>query len=77
MQTIVDIFRIWPTTAAMASEVHQKYDTVRKWKKFGRIPATSWEAVIEAAAARGKRVTPEELYQAVPQTKSNQAEASA
>lgn len=57
MQAIHDIFSLWPTVAAFANDLKARPDTVRKWKKFQRIPQESWEDVISAAASRGMNLT--------------------
>lgn len=57
MQAIDDIFRIWPTTAALAAAIGAKSDTVRKWKKFGRVPQEAWAPLILAASRLGRQIT--------------------
>lgn len=57
MQAIHDIFALWPTISAFAEALEANPDTVRKWKKFRRIPQESWETVIKAAAQRGVDLT--------------------
>lgn len=62
MQALDDIFGIWPSTKAMADALGAQPDMVRKWKKFGRIPADSWQTVIEAVRkANGSELTFEQL----------------
>jgi len=41
----------------MAVDIGAQPDTVRKWRKFGRIPQDSWQVVIAAAAAKGHSIT--------------------
>lgn len=50
MQGLRDIFALWPTNKAMGEAVGVNADTVRKWKKFKRIPSDSWQAVITAVS---------------------------
>lgn len=65
MQALQDIFAIFDgSIGLMAAAVGAKYDTVRKWKKSGRIPEDSWQAVIDAALVRGKTLTASDLLEA-------------
>lgn len=57
MQAVHDIFRFWNSTAEFAKAIHERPDTVRKWKKFHRIPEEAWERVIVAAAAKGHAIS--------------------
>lgn len=57
MQALQDIFRIWPDTAALAADIGAKADTIRKWKKFGRVPQEAWQPMIDAALRRGEKIT--------------------
>jgi len=62
MQALQDIFAIWgDSIGVMAAAVGAKYDTVRKWRKSGRIPEDSWQAVIDAAMVRGRSLTASDL----------------
>jgi hypothetical protein len=61
MQSFRDIIALWPSPEALADEIGEKGWTVRKWKQRDSIPSGRWLAVIEAAAARGARVTAEEM----------------
>lgn len=61
MQAIHDIFALWPTISKFARDLGNDPDTVRKWKKFGRIPQEEWPNVISAAAKRGKTLTLEDI----------------
>lgn len=61
LRDITDVFKLWTTRTEMAAAVREKYDTVRKWEKAGRIPETAWNAVISAAALRGQLVTAADL----------------
>lgn len=77
MQAIEDIFQIWPTTADLAREVNQNYDTVRKWKEHGRIPATAWRAVIIAAAKRERIISVDDLMRTVVPRRAKKIQAGA
>jgi hypothetical protein len=68
MQAIHDIFRIWPTYSAMAKDIGQAPDTVRKWW-LKRIPAEHWMATIEAANKLTVTLTPEDLMRLNPPRK--------
>ena len=43
----------WPTVAAFAAEVGEKYPTVAAWRQRDSIPPRRWGAVVKAAHARG------------------------
>jgi len=58
------ISHIWPTMAELAADLGKPYPTVFAWKQRGRIPADYDFDLIEAASARGKVLTLEELAQA-------------
>jgi len=65
MQALHDIFGIWDQKIPiMAAAIGAKVDTVRKWKRSGRIPEDSWQAVIDAAVLRGHTLTPSDLWTA-------------
>ncbi len=61
MRTLQDIFEIWPSTSAMAKDLNEKYDTVKRWGLRGRIPVTVWPKLIEKAARKEHLVTAAEL----------------
>lgn len=61
MQARRDIFGLWPTFTALASDIDAKPDAVRKWGKFGRIPQEYWQSVIDAAARKGHPLTLEDI----------------
>jgi hypothetical protein len=64
MQALQDIFGLWPSISVMAESIGAKTDTVRKWKKSGRIPEDSWEVVIDAAGMKGATLTIADLHAA-------------
>jgi hypothetical protein len=57
MQAHFNIFGIWTTWTELARDISAKPDTVRKWKKFHRIPQEYWQSIIDAAALKRKRIT--------------------
>lgn len=61
MQAIQDIFRLWPTLVEMGKDIGSEPDTIRKWRKFGRIPPESWSAVIAAVLRKGESLTADDL----------------
>jgi len=63
MQELQDIFAIWPSIQAMANDLDEKYDTVKRWRNRGRIPATVWPKLIEKAARREQLVTATQLLE--------------
>jgi hypothetical protein len=63
MQSIQDIFGIWPSVEAMANAINEKPDTVLRWTYRGRIPEDAWSAVIEAASLKRRKVTAQQLLE--------------
>lgn len=61
MQASLDIFAIWPSPSALATDIRQKPDTVFRWTKRKRIPEDAWSEVIEAAARRGTVIDASDL----------------
>ena len=61
MQEIRDIFRLWDSLTAMAKDLGEKPDTVRKWRARGRIPEAAWGIIIEKAAKREVLITAAQL----------------
>ncbi len=51
-QTYFDLIELWPSAAALASDIGVKDGTVRAWKVRG-IPAGYWLEIVAAAAHRG------------------------
>lgn len=64
MQTVLDIFALWPTITEFAEAIDANPDQVRKWKKFRRFPQESWESVAAAANQRGTPLTVEMIIAA-------------
>jgi hypothetical protein len=61
MQSIQDIFDVWPSVSVMASELEQLPDTVSRWRKKQRIPVDVWPRLIETAARREVLITATQL----------------
>ncbi len=65
MQVIGDLFRIFgpPRHAVteLAQAVGEKRDTVYRWLRSGRIPETSWPAVITATGRQGVQISADTL----------------
>lgn len=64
MAAVTDIFGLWDTTTEFAKAISAKPDTVRKWKKFGRIPQDAWQSVIIAAALKGRELSVDDILAA-------------
>lgn len=75
MQALQDIFAIWPSIQAMANDLDEKYDTVKRWRIRERIPATVWPKLIEKAARREHLVTATQLLELNKPTPRMQREA--
>jgi hypothetical protein len=54
MQTVADIFAVWPSDAEFGRDVGVAYTTAASWKQRGSIPAAYWHQVTEAAKRRGR-----------------------
>lgn len=61
IQTVQDIFDLWSTISEMATAISERADTVRKWKKFSRIPQGAWRSVIDAALLKGVMLTVDDI----------------
>lgn len=46
---------LWPSVAALADDLDEKYPTVAAWKQRGSIPPDYWDRLIPAATKRGIR----------------------
>lgn len=68
MEHIEDVFKLWPKYAAMAKDIDQEPDTVRKWW-MKRIPPQHWPAVIAAAQRRDVMLTAADLMRLNPPRK--------
>lgn len=55
------IIGLWPSVAALAAELQQKPDTVRKWRVRNSIPADMWLPLVKAAEAHGYPLTLDHL----------------
>jgi hypothetical protein len=68
MKALHDIFTVWPSYQAMAQDLGQASDTVRKWW-LKRIPCEHWPATIEAAGRLGVTLTLDDLMRLNPPRK--------
>lgn len=68
MEHIRDVFNLWPKYAAMAKDIEQEPDTVRKWW-MKRIPHQHWPVVIAAAHRHDVTLTAEDLMRLNPPRK--------
>lgn len=59
--TLKSVFDWWDDDDALASDVGQKRETVKKWRQRGRIPNEHWPALILAAKAKGKNLSADAL----------------
>jgi len=64
MRQIHEIFGLWNSVTEMATAISAKPDTVRKWKKFNRIPQDAWRSVIDAAVVKGAELTVDDIMAA-------------
>lgn len=55
MQTIADVFALWPTDADIGRDIGMPYSTVAAWKQRGSIPVAYWRDLIRAAQRRHLR----------------------
>ncbi len=55
MQTVADIYALWPSVADLARDLGVTYPTVSAWKQRGSIPPHYWRAMVGAAQRRGQR----------------------
>ena len=53
MQSVADIYAVWPTDADLGRDIGMPYPTVSAWKQRGSIPAAYWRDIILAARRRG------------------------
>jgi hypothetical protein len=61
MNNFVEVIDQWPTVTALAEDIGEKLETVRKWKTRRRIPSHRWLAVAKAARSRGIELTVNDL----------------
>jgi hypothetical protein len=53
MESVTEIFGLWPSDAEFGRDVGVAYTTAASWKQRGSIPAAYWQHVTEAAKRRG------------------------
>lgn len=56
--SIDQVFALWPTQPAMARDVGVPWQRLAKWSQRKRIPPEAFDAVIAAAARKGRQLTP-------------------
>lgn len=56
MDSFRGVIEKWPSPAALAGDLGENTDAVRKWHTRDRIPAEKWSALIEAAKKRRIRI---------------------
>lgn len=61
MQSVADIFALWPSDADVARDIGMSYPTVSSWKQRGSIPVAYWRPLIRAARRRGHAEVTEAL----------------
>lgn len=62
MQELRDITtKVWPSVRAMAADIEEDYETVRKWLLRKRIPDRVWPTIIRKSARCVQPVTAEML----------------
>jgi hypothetical protein len=60
--TLKSVFNWWDDDpAALAADIRQKYETVKKWRQRNSIPHEHWPALIVAAKAKGKDLSADAL----------------
>lgn len=64
MNTFIDIIKSWPSVSALAKDIHEKPETVKKWRQRGSIPVSKWDAIRSAAEKRGIEINIEEMIRA-------------
>jgi hypothetical protein len=55
MQSVADIYAVWPSDADLARDIGVPYPTAAAWKQRGSIPVAYWRALLAAARKRGHR----------------------
>jgi hypothetical protein len=58
---IDDVFDLWKTLVELAGDIGQSQWKVIKWKKRRLIPPEYWQSICDAARARGKALTADDL----------------
>jgi DNA-binding transcriptional regulator YdaS (Cro superfamily) len=57
MQTVEDVYRLWPSAAALARDIGVPGVTVRQWRNRGyRIPPRYWPSIQLAARAKSAEI---------------------
>lgn len=53
MNSLAEIFSLWPSDADLGRDMEVPYPTVASWKQRGSIPPAYWRDIILAARRRG------------------------
>jgi hypothetical protein len=57
MESLKEVFSVWPSAAALARAIGVRPVTVRQWRNRGyRIPSRYWQIIQEAARERGREI---------------------
>lgn len=56
-----NVIELWPSVTALAKDLGEKPETVKKWKFRNSIPSYHWSRLISAAQGRGYSLTFEQL----------------
>jgi hypothetical protein len=57
MNTVKDVFGVWPSAAAMGRAINVRPVTVRQWRNRGyRVPSRYWRKIQVAALGRGYKI---------------------
>lgn len=74
MQELRDITtKVWPSARAMAADIDEDYETVRKWFQRRRIPERAWPKIIRKSAHTERPVTSDLLLSLNKQRKKRAA----
>ena len=62
INSIGGLFQAFGRTSALATAVGRNYQTVRFWKRRGKIPPESWPSIIEAGKTVGLELTEADYF---------------
>jgi hypothetical protein len=57
----VAVIDYWPSVSALARDLDESPDRVRKWRERNSIPANRWVRLVRAGKKRGYSITIEKL----------------
>lgn len=61
MSHLTPIYEIWENAEAMAADIGELGVTVRQWRNRGNIPPKYWQRITEAAARKGRTLSPNDF----------------